>query len=236
MSGWTGCPRKPRQSGTVVVRAAQVSGSVAAQRLYTNSNAVLRCHDPGRSQREWPDWSARSGTPPRPLKVLLTDNLGQPRAGAARDLYCFARCAARFRLPIHRCEWTGQRVLRLPSSASLSLVTAQAANNRGDVQRERHGFHLDKFSGRFHRPSAVLSAMGRTRSAPKGSLLASAARNIILYHQLRGELASRNGPPVRRVSCFSSEADGFYLPQRSDELTVNLWAWGICGGENRREH
>lgn len=47
-------------SGTVVVRAAQVSGSLAGSDVLQHSRGVFRCHDSCGPERRRPDWRARS--------------------------------------------------------------------------------------------------------------------------------------------------------------------------------
>ena len=212
------------QSGTVVVRAAQVSGSVAAQTSYTirtpSSVAMTLAVLSGNGQT-----GAPGAVLTAPLKVLLTDNLGNPAPG--QPVTFTASPGAQLVSASLSTDANGQAsaVLRLPSSASLALVTAQAANNVVTFSASATAFTLTNFPAISQAVSGTLGN-GTDTIRAKGSLLASAA-GIILYHQLRGELASPNGlASPASLNAFLQTGDGFISLSGSTELTVNLWRLG----------
>lgn len=116
-------------------------------------------------------------------------------------------------------------VLRLPSSASLALVTAQAAHSVVTFSASATAFSLTNFPALSQVVSGTLGN-GTDTIRAKGSLLTAAA-GIILYHQLRGELASPNGlaNPVI-LNAFLQTGDGFISLSGSTEQTMNLWRLG----------
>ncbi len=216
-------------SGTIVVRAAQVSGSLAAQASYTiraaSSVALTLSALSGDGQTGAP--GAILSTP---LTVLLKDSLGNPAPG---QLVTFtASPGAQLVSASTSTDASGRAsaVLRLPSSASLALVTAQAAHNVVTFSANAAVFSLTNFPAVSQVVSGTLGNGSDTIRA-KGSLLASAA-GIILYHQMRGELASPNGlaSPLS-LNAFLQPGDGF-ISLNGSEQTVNLWRLGAFVGGN----
>ncbi|HTB12143.1 MAG TPA: Ig-like domain-containing protein [Bryobacteraceae bacterium] len=211
-------------SGTVVVRAAQVSGSAAAQASYTiraaSSVVMTLAILSGDGQTGAPGALLAA-----PLTVLLKDNLGNPAPG--QPVAFAASPGAQLVSASTSTDANGQAsaVLRLPSSASLALVTAQAAHNVVTFSANGAASSLTNF------PAISQVVSGNLGNGPdpiraKGSLLAAAA-GIILYHQLRGELASPNGlASPATLNSFLQAGDGFISLGGSTEQTVNLWRLG----------
>ena len=212
-------------SGTIVVRAAQVSGTLAAQASYTiraaSSVATTLTVVSGDGQTGAP--GAVLGTP---LTVVLKDNLGNPAPG--QPVTFTASPGAQLVSVSTATDANGQAsaMLRLPSSASIALVTAQAGHSVVTFSASAAAFSLTNFPALSQVVNGTLGNGSDTIRA-KGSLLASAA-GILLYHQMRGELASPNGSatPVALNSFLTSAGDGFVSLPGSTEQTVNLWRLG----------
>jgi uncharacterized protein (TIGR03437 family) len=211
-------------SQTIVVRAAQVSGSLAAQASYT-----IRTAGSVPMTLAVLSGDGQTGAPgavlAAPLTVVLKDNLGNPAPG--QPVTFTASPGAQLVSASIATDVNGQAsaVLRLPSSASLALVTAQAAQNVVTFSASASAFSLANFPAISQVVSGTLGN-GTDTIRAKGSLLASAA-GIILYHQMRGELASPNGSanPVS-LNAFLQPGDGFISLGGSSEQTVNLWRLG----------
>ncbi len=215
-------------SGTIVVRAAQVSGSLAAQASYTirtaSSVATTLAVLSGDGQTGAPGAVLATA-----LTVVLKDNLGSPVPG--QPVTFTASPGAKLVSVSTSTDANGQAsaVLRLPLSASLALVTAQAAHSVVTFSANAAAFSLTNFPAISQVVSGTLGN-GTDTIRDKGSLLAAAA-GIILYHQMRGELASPNGTasPVT-LNAFLTSApeagDGFISLSGSTEQTVNLWRLG----------
>jgi uncharacterized protein (TIGR03437 family) len=211
-------------SGTIVVRAAQVSGTLAAQTSYTiraaASVATTLAVLSGDGQTGAPGAVLAS-----PLTVVLKDNLGNPAPG--QPVTFTASPGAQLVSASTSTDINGQAsaVLRLPSSASLALVTAQAAHNVVTFSASATAFSLTNFPPISQVVSGTLGN-GTDTIRAKGSLLTAAA-GIILYHQMRGELATPNGlaDPVV-LNTFLQPGDGFISLNGSTEQTVNLWRLG----------
>ena len=211
-------------SGTIVVRAAQVSGSLAAQASYTiraaSSVATTLAVLSGDGQT-----GAAGALLATPLTVVLKDNLGNPAPG--QPVTFTASPGAQLVSSSTSTDTNGQAsaVLRLPSSASLALVTAQAAHNVVTFSASAAAFSLTNFPAISQVVSGTLGN-GTDTIRAKGSLLTAAA-GIILYHQLRGELASPNGPASpNTLNAFLQTGDGFVSLSGSNEQTLNLWRLG----------
>lgn len=208
-------------SGTIVVRAAQVSGSAAAQASYT-----IRAASSVATTLAVLSGDGQTGAPgavlATPLTVVLKDNLGNPVPG--QPVTFTASPGATLVLASTSTDSFGRAsaMLRLPSSASLALVTAQAGHNVVTFSASAAAFSLTNFPAISQVVSGTLGN-GTDTIRDKGSLLASAA-GIILYHQSRGELASPNGPadPVT-LNAFLQTGDGFVSLPGSTEQIVNLW-------------
>ncbi len=216
-------------SGTIVVRAAQVSGSAAAQSSYTvraaSSLAMTLAVLGGDGQT-----GAPGAVLSTPLTVVLKDNLGNPAPG--QPVSFAASPGAQLVTASTATDINGQAsaVLRLPLSASLALVTAQAAHNVVTFSASAAAFSLTNFPAISQVVSGNLGN-GTDSIRAKGSLLASAA-GIILYHQLRGELAAPNGlASPSGLNSFLQIGDGFVSLSGSTEQTLNLWRLaGFVGG------
>jgi uncharacterized protein (TIGR03437 family) len=211
-------------SGTIVVKAAQVSGTLSAQTSYsiraTSSVALTLAALSGDGQT-----GAPGAVLTTPLTVLLKDNLGNPAPG--QPVTFSASPGAQLVSASTSTDAHGQAsaILRLPSSASLALVTAQAAHNVVTFSASATAFSLANFSAQSQVVAGTLGN-GADSIRAKGSLLASAA-GIILYHQMRGELASPNGlASPATLNAFLQAGDGFISLAGSTEQTVNLWRLG----------
>lgn len=211
-------------SGTVVVKAAQVSGALAAQTSYTiraaSSVALTLAVSSGDGQT-----GAPGAVLAAPLTVVLKDNLGNPAPG--QPVTFTASPGAQLVSASTTTNALGQAsaVLRLPSSASLALVTAQAANNVVTFSASAAAFSLTNFPAISQVVSGTLGN-GTDTIRAKGSMLAAAA-GILLYHQLRGDLASPNGlASPASLNAFLQTGDGFVSLSGSNEQTVNLWRLG----------
>jgi uncharacterized protein (TIGR03437 family) len=209
-------------SGTVVVRA--VSGSLSAQTSYT-----IRASSSAALTLAVLSGDAQTGAPgavlSAPLTIVLKDNLGNPAPG--QPVAFAASPGAQLVSSSMVTDANGQAsaILRLPSSVSLALVTAQAAHQVVTFSASAAAFSLTNFPAISQVVSGTLGTGADTIRA-KGSLLASAA-GIVLYHQMRGELSSPNGlaDPVT-LNAFLQTADGFVAIAGSTEQTVNLWRVG----------
>jgi uncharacterized protein (TIGR03437 family) len=215
-------------SGTIVVRAAQVAGTLAAQASYT-----IRAASSVATTLAVLSGDGQTGAPgavlATPLTVVLKDGLGNPVPG--QPVTFTASPGAQLISASTSTDANGQAsaVLRLPPSASLSLVTAQAAYGVVTFSASAAAFSLTNFPAISQVVSGTLGN-GTDTIRDKGSLLAAAA-GIILYHQMRGELASPNGTasPVTLNAFLTSApeaADGFISLSGSTEQTVNLWRLG----------
>jgi len=209
-------------SGTVTVRA--VSGSLSAQTSYTiraaSSVALTLSAVSGDQQTGAP--GAVLGTP---LTVVLKDNLGNPAPGQAMTFAASPGAQIVSSSTVTDANGNASAVLRLPASASLALVTAQAAHQVVTFSASAAAFSLTNFPAITQVVAGTLGN-GTDTIRAKGSLLASAA-GIVLYHQMRGELSSPNGlaDPVT-LNAFLQTGDGFVALPGSTEQTVNLWRVG----------
>jgi uncharacterized protein (TIGR03437 family) len=209
-------------SGTVTVRA--VSGTLSAQTSYTiraaSSVAMTLTAVSGDQQTGAP--GAVLGTP---LTVLLKDNLGNPAAGQAVTFTASPGAQIGSASSITDANGHASAILRLPSSASLALVTAQAAHQVVTFSASAVAFSLTNFPAISQVVAGTLGKGSDTIRA-KGSMLAAAA-GIVLYHQMRGELSAPNGlaDPVT-LNAFLQTSDGFVTLSGSAEQTVNLWRVG----------
>jgi uncharacterized protein (TIGR03437 family) len=209
-------------SGTVVVRA--VSGTLAAQASYTiraaSSVAMTLAAVSGDGQT-----GAPGAVLSTPLTVVLKDNLGNPAPG--QPVTFTASPGAQIVSASTATDANGHAsaVLRLPASASLALVTAQAAHQVVTFSASAAAFSLTNFPAISQVVAGTLGK-GTDTIRAKGSLLTAAA-GIILYHQMRGELSSPNGlaDPVT-LNAFLQTGDGFVTLSGSTEQTVNLWRVG----------
>lgn len=209
-------------SGTVVVRA--VSGALAAQTSYTiraaSAVAMTLAAVSGDQQT-----GAPGAVLATPLTVLLTDSLGNPAPGQPVTFTASPGAQLVSASTMTDANGHASAVLRLPSSASIALVTAQAAHQVVTFSAIAAAFSLTNFPAISQVVSGTLGNGPDTIRA-KGSLLAAAA-GIVLYHQTRGELSSPNGlaDPVT-LNAFLQTADGFATLSGSTEQTVNLWRVG----------
>jgi uncharacterized protein (TIGR03437 family) len=209
-------------SGAVVVRA--VSGALSAQTSYTiraASSVVLTLAAlSGDMQTGAP--GAVLGTP---LTVVLKDNLGNPAPGQGVTFTASPGAQIVSSSTVTDANGIASALLRLPASASLALVTAQAAHQVVTFSASAAAFSLTNFPAISQVVAGTLGKGADTIRA-KGSLLAAAA-GIILYHQTRGELSSPNGlaDPVT-LNAFLQTGDGFVTLSGSTEQTVNLWRVG----------
>jgi uncharacterized protein (TIGR03437 family) len=104
-------------------------------------------------------------------------------------------------------------------------VTAQAAHQVVTFSASASAFSLTNFPQLSQVVSGILGN-GTDTIRAKGSLLTAAA-GIILYHQLRGELASPNGlADPATLNAFLQTGDGFVSLSGLTEQTVNLWRAG----------
>jgi uncharacterized protein (TIGR03437 family) len=209
-------------SGTVVVRA--VSGALAAQTSYTiraaSAVALTLAAVSGDMQT-----GAPGAVLATPLTVVLKDTLGDPAPGQAVTFAASPGAQIVSSSTVTDANGNASAVLRLPASASLALVTAQAAHQVVTFSASAAAFSLTNFPAISQVVAGTLGK-GTDTIRAKGSLLASAA-GIILYHQMRGELSSPNGlaDPVT-LNAFLQTADGFVTISGSTEQTVNLWRVG----------
>jgi uncharacterized protein (TIGR03437 family) len=209
-------------SGIVTVRA--VSGTLAAQTSYAiraaSSVAMTLTAVSGDAQTGAP--GAVLGTP---LTVLLKDNLGNPAAGQAVTFAASPGAQIVSASSVTDANGHASAVLRLPSSASLALVTAQAAHQVVTFSASAVAFSLTNFPAISQVVAGTLGKGSDTIRA-KGSMLTAAA-GIVLYHQMRGELSAPNGlaDPVT-LNAFLQTSDGFVTLSGSTEQTVNLWRMG----------
>ncbi len=211
-------------SGTVVVRAAQVSGTLAAQTSYTiraaSSVAMTLAVLSGDGQT-----GAPGAVLAAPLTVLLKDNLGNPAPGQPVTFTASPGAQLVSASTTTNAQGQASAVVRLPPSASLALVTAQAANSVVTFSASAAAFSLTNFPAISQVVSGTLGN-GTDTIRAKGSLLTAAA-GIILYHQSRGELASPNGlANPASLNSFLQTGDGFVSMSGSTEQTVNLWRLG----------
>jgi uncharacterized protein (TIGR03437 family) len=209
-------------SGTVVVRAT--AGNLAAQTSYTvraaSSAAVTLSIVSGNGQT-----GAPGAVLAAPLTVVLKDNLGNP--APSQPVTFSVSPGAQLVSASGSTDANGQAtaVLRLPSSASIALVTAQAGQSVVTFSANAAAFSLANFPAISQVVSGTLGNGADTIRA-KGSLLAAAA-GIILYHQQRGELGSPNGlADPATLNAFLQSGDGFITLSGSTEQTVNLWRLG----------
>jgi uncharacterized protein (TIGR03437 family) len=209
-------------NGTVVVRA--VSGTVAAQASYTiraaSSVPMTLAKTAGDGQTGAP--GATLGTP---LTVLLKDNLGNPGPGQVVTFTASPGAQIVSASTVTDANGLASAVVRLPLSASVALVTAQAAHQVVTFSVSSAAFSLTNFPALSQVVAGTLGA-GTDPIRNKGSLLTAAA-GIILYHQMRGELSSPNGlaDPLT-LNAFLQTVDGFVALSGSTEQTVNLWRTG----------
>jgi uncharacterized protein (TIGR03437 family) len=205
-----------------VVRA--VSGALSAQTSYTiraaSSVALTLAAVSGDMQTGAP--GAVLGTP---LTVVLKDSLGNPAPGQAVTFTASPGGQIVSSSTATDANGNASAVLRLPASASLALVTAQAAHQVVTFSASAAAFSLTNFPAISQVVAGTLGK-GMDTIRAKGSLLAAVA-GIILYHQMRGELSSPNGPadPVT-LNAFLLTGDGFITLSGSTEQIVNLWRVG----------
>ena len=209
-------------SGTVTVRA--VSGSLSAQTSYSiraASSVALSLSAVSGDQQT----GAPGAVLATPLTVLLKDNLGNPAPGQAVTFAASPGAQIVSSSTVTDANGNASAVLRLPSSASLALVTAQAAHQVVTFSASAAAFLLTNFPAISQVVAGTLGK-GTDTIRAKGSLLASIA-GIVLYHQMRGELSSPNGlaDPVT-LNAFLQTGDGFVALPGSTEQTVNLWRVG----------
>lgn len=209
-------------SGTVVVRA--VSGAQSAQTSYT-----IRAPSSVAMTLAVASGDAQTGAPgavlSTPLTVILKDNLGNPAPGQAVTFTASPGAQLVSASTVTDANGHASAVLRLPSSANLALVTAQAAHQVVTFSASAVAFSLTNFPAISQVVAGTLGN-GLDTIRAKGSLLAAAA-GIILYHQMRAELSSPNGlaDPVT-LNAFLQTGDGFATLSGSTEQTVNLWRLG----------
>jgi uncharacterized protein (TIGR03437 family) len=211
-------------SGTTVVRAAQVSGTLSAQASFT-----IRAASSVATTLAVLSGDGQTGAPgailATPLTVLLKDNLGNPVPGQPITFTASPGAQLISASAVTGANGQGNAFLRLPSSASLALVTALAGHNVVTFSANAAAFSLTNFPPISQVVSGTLGNGSDTIRA-KGSLLACAA-GIILYHQMRSELASPNGSadPLT-LNSFLQSSDGFLSLAGSNEQTLNLWRLG----------
>jgi uncharacterized protein (TIGR03437 family) len=209
-------------SGTVVVRA--VSGNLAAQTSYTirtpSSVAMALTKTAGDGQTGAP--GATLGTP---LTVVLKDNLGNPAPGQAVAFAASPGAQIVSASSVTDANGQASAVVRMPLSATVTLVTAQAAHQVVTFSASAAAFSLTNFPAISQAVAGTLGA-GTDTIRSKGSLLAAVA-GITLYHQMRGELSSPNGlaDPLT-LNAFLQTVDGFVTLSGSNEQIVNLWRAG----------
>ena len=209
-------------SETVTVRA--VSGSLSAQTSYTiraASAVALTLSAVSGDQQT----GAPGAVLATPLTVVLKDNLGNPAPGQPVAFAASPGAQIVSSSTVTDANGNASAVLRLPASASLALVTAQAAHQVVTFSASAAAFSLTNFPAISQVVAGTLGK-GTDTIRAKGSLLASAA-GIVLYHQIRGELSSPNGlaDPVT-LNAFLQTGDGFVALAGSTEQTVNLWRVG----------
>ena len=211
-------------SGTVVVRAVQVSGALAAQVSYTiraaSSVALTLSVSSGDGQT-----GAPGAVLATPLTVVLKDSLGNAAPGQVVTFTASPGAQLVSASTLTDANGQASAVVRLPSSESLALVTAQAAHQVVTFSARAAAFSLTNFPALSQAVAGTLGH-GTDTIRAKGSLLTAAA-SIILYHQSRGELSSRNGlaDPLM-LNVFLQSGDGFVSLSGSTEQTVNLWRVG----------
>jgi uncharacterized protein (TIGR03437 family) len=211
-------------SGTVVVRAAQAIGTLSAQASYTIRTAASVAMTLAVLSGD-----GQSGAPgavlATPLTVVLKDNLGDPVPGQAVTFTASPGAQLISAAALTDVLGRASAVLRLPSSESLALVTAQAAHQVVTFSARAAAFSLTNFPALSQAVAGNLGN-GTDTIRAKGSLLTAVA-SIILYHQSRGELASPSGlaDPVT-LNGFLQSGDGFVALNGSSEQTVNLWRAG----------
>jgi uncharacterized protein (TIGR03437 family) len=208
-------------NATIVVRAAQVSGTLAAQATYTvraaSSVAMTLTALSGDLQTGAPGALLAA-----PLTIQLKDNLGNPAPGQPVTFAASPGGQIVSASTLTDANGQASATLRLPPSAGVALVTAQAAHQVVTFSASSAAFSLTNFPALSQVVGGTLGNGPDTIRA-KGSMLTAAA-DIILYYQQRGELAAPNGlaDPVT-LNAFLSEGDGFVSLNGSAEQTVNLW-------------
>jgi uncharacterized protein (TIGR03437 family) len=218
-------------AATIVVKA--VSGALSAQTSYivrpAASVPMTLTVLSGNGQTGAP--GAVLGTP---LTAMLTDNLGNPAPGQAVSFAASPGAQIVSSSTVTDANGQASATLRLPASASLALVTASAAHEVVTFSASAAAFSLTNFPALSQVVSGTLGNGPDTIRA-KGSLLTAAA-GILLYHQMRGELAAPNGlaSPATLNAFLASSSDGFITLSGSTEQTVNLWRVGefVAGNIN----
>jgi uncharacterized protein (TIGR03437 family) len=212
------------KSGPVAIRAVDVNdASMSAQGSYT-----VRAVTDVRLQFtaiSGDDQAGASGALlPLPLRVALTDETGNPIAGAAVQFT--ASPGGHIELASTATDASGQAsaMLRLPASQGLALATVVAAGQIVTFSAKAGPVSLENFPKLTQAVDGNIGASGAS-IAQKGAMLAAAA-GIMRYHQLRSEMPSPNGlaDPVA-INAFL-KSDGYLSPGTGNDPIVNLWQLG----------
>ena len=223
-------------SSTVTIRAVDVSSASVAQGFYT-----IRSAPSAALVISAVSGDAQTGAPgaqlAQPLVVAVRDQNGNPLPG---QMVTFTASPGAQVVPVSGItDANGQSstVLRMPMSAGVALVTAQAGSKVLTFSAKSAAFSLTNFPALTQTVDSALGN-GTDTIRQKGALLTAAA-SILRYYQSLNQLPQPNGlaDPTTlnqflKSFCTSRSqvCDGFISLGQSREQTVNLWRLGAFVG------
>jgi len=219
-------------SATVTLRATDTASSKSAEGSYRIRSAAET-----QFQLRKLLGDAQTGSPgallPRPLRIALRDEGGNPVTGAQVRFNASPGGQVNPATAVTDDYGEAAATLRLPPAEGVALATAEAGRQVVTFSAISTRSVLASFPGFTQTGETPLGA-GPGTLAQKGALLAAAA-SILRYHQNRGELPAPYGtadPPTLNQfltnRCLfdlpgAQVCDGFIAARPSGEQVANLW-------------